>query len=108
MLDHLELLLGTVGAVAAHERLLVGVGEVMVAEAGWPTEGPAAQAAHVRPLLAVFTLVSLKEEARLEAFATLLADKGASVAVLRLPVDSEGVTTVGAVLTLLARIWLIP
>lgn len=60
MLHHLELLLGTVGAVEAAEWQLISVGEVVVAEAGRPAETLPAHGAHIRPLLAVLLLVRLE------------------------------------------------
>lgn len=86
VLDHLELLLGPVGAVAAAEGPLLGVGQEVVPEARRPAEGLVAPTAGVAPLLAVLPLVGLQDETGLEGFAARLADVGAPVAVLRVPV----------------------
>lgn len=102
--DHLELLLGLVAAEAAEERVLVGVGEVMVPQASRPPEAPVAHVADVRLLLAVLLQVSLQEEAGLEGLPALLADEGAGLPVARLLVDPQGVGSVGAVLALVALV----
>lgn len=108
MLDHLELLYGFVGAVATVVGILLGVREVVVSQARRPAEGLAAQAAHVGPVVRVLPLVGLQQEPCLKAFAAFLTDVRAHVAVLRVPVDSEGVRSVGAVVALLAGEWLLP
>ena len=107
MLDHLEFLLGSVGAVAAAKRLLFGVGQVVMPEACWPTESLLAQSTIVRSIVTVLPLVGLQYETSLEGFATLLADKRASVAVLRVPVHTEGICSVGTVVTFVTGIWLL-
>lgn len=106
MLDHLELLLGLVAAVAAEERVFVGVGEVMVPQASCPPKAPVAHVADVRLLLAVFLQVSLQEEAGLESLPALLADERAGLAVAGLLVDAQGVGAVGTVLALVTLVWL--
>lgn len=60
MLHHLELLLGTIGAVKTVEGQLVGVAEEVVPESGWPTEASLALRADIRPLVAVPLLVRLE------------------------------------------------
>lgn len=81
VLDHLELLLGPVGAVSAAERLLPGVGHVVVPESCRPAESPLAEAAAVRAIAAVLMLMGLEHERRLEGFAALLTDVRPCVAV---------------------------
>lgn len=108
MLDHLELLFGFVGAVAAAVRVLHGVREVVVSQARRPAEGLLAQAAHIRPIVRVLPLVGLQQEPGLEAFAALLTDERAHVSVLCIPVDFEGICSVGAVVALLAGERLLP
>lgn len=88
MLDHLELLFGSVGAVAAAERLLLGVREVVMSEACRPSEGLVAQPARVRPIVTVLPLVGLQYETSLEGFATCFTDIRAHVTVLRVPVGA--------------------
>lgn len=102
--DDLELLLGLVGAIAAEEGVLVGVGQVMVAQASRPAESSPADIADVRLLLTVLLQVGLEEEAGLEGLATLLTDEGASLLVACLLVHPQGVCTVGAVLTLVTAV----
>lgn len=106
--DDLELLLGLVGAVAAEEGMLVGVGEVMVPQASRPAESPPAGIADVRLLLAVFLQVGLEEEASLEGLSALLADEGTRVPVSCLFVHPQCVRPVGAVLTLVTAVRLQP
>jgi len=108
MLDHLEPLLGLVGAVAAAERSPLGVRQEVVPEARRPPEGPAAHAARVRPVVAVLPLVGLQDERGLEGFAALLADVRPQVAVLRVPVGAQGVRPVGAVVALVTGVRLDP
>lgn len=107
MFDHLELLLGSVGAVATAERLLLGVRQVVMSETRRPPEGLLAQPARVRPVVAVLSLVGLQDEASLEGFAALLADVRARVAVLRVAVCAEGVCSVGAVVALVTGVRLL-
>lgn len=90
----------------AEEGLLVCVGEVVMAEAGGPAEASLAHVADVRFFLAVFFQMSFQQEASLEGFAALLADEGAHVSVAGLPVDAEGIGSVGAILAFLTLIWL--
>lgn len=108
MFDHLELLFGSVGAVATTERLLLSVREVVMSEACRPPEGLVAQAARVRPIVTVLPLVGFQYKTSLEGFATFLTDVGAHVAVLRVPVGTEGVRSVGTVVALITRIRLLP
>lgn len=88
MLDYLELLFGFVGAVAAAERLLLGVREVVMSEACRPTEGLLAQPTRVQPSVTVLPLVGFQNETSLEGFATCFTDIRAHVAVLRVPVGA--------------------
>ncbi len=108
MLDHLELLFGSVGAVATAERLLLGVRQVVMSETRRPPEGLLAQAARVRPIVTVLTLVGLQYKTRLECFAAFLADVRAHVTVLGVPVSTESVCSVRAVVTLVTGIRLVP
>lgn len=108
MLHHLELLLGSVGAVTAAERLLLGVRQVVMSEAGGPPEGLLAEATGVRPIVAVLTLVGLQDETSLEGFAAFLADVRASFTVLRVPVGTESVGSVSAVVTVVTGVRLVP
>lgn len=107
MLNHLELLLRSVGAVEAAERLLFGVRQVVMPEPCRPPEGLLADAAHVRPSGDVLPLVGLQYETCLEGFATFLADVGACVAVLGVAVRPERICSVGAVITLITGVWLL-
>lgn len=102
--NDLELLLGLVGAVAAEEGVLVGVGQIVMTQASCPAESPPAGIADIRLLLAVLLQVGLEEEASLEGLATLLADEGAGIPVPCLLVHPQGVRPVGAVLTLVAAV----
>lgn len=108
MLDHLELLFGSVGTVTTRERLLLGVREVVMPEARRPSESLLAQTTHVRPIVTVLPLVGLQYKTSLEGFSAFLADVGARVAVLCVLVSAEGVRSVGAILTLITCIWLLP
>ncbi len=108
MLHHLELLFGPVGAVATAERLLLGVREVVMSETCRPPEGLVAQAARVWPIVTVLTLVGLQYKASLEGFAAFLADIRAQVTVLCVPVGTESIRSVSAVVTLFTGIWLVP
>lgn len=107
VLDHLELLLGPVGAESAAEGLLPGVGHVVVPEACRPAEGPLAEAAAVRAAAAVLMLMGLEHERRLEGLAALLADVRARVAVSRVSVASQGVGSVCAEVALVAGVRLV-
>lgn len=107
VLDHLELLLGPVGAVTAAEGLLLGVGHVVVPESCRPSEGPLAEAAAVRATAGVLMLMGLEHECRLEGLAALLADVRARVAVPRVSVTSQGVGSVCAELALVAGVRLV-
>lgn len=105
MLHHLELLLGSVGAVAAAERLLLRVGQVVMPEARRPAEGFLTQSTGVRSPVVVLLLVGLQYEARFEGFATFLADVRAQVAMLSVPVHTEGVCSVSAIVALVTGVW---
>lgn len=107
MLDHLELLFGPVGAVATAERLLLGVRQVVISETCWPPEGLVAQAACVWPTVTVLTLMGLQYKSSLEGFAAFLTDIRAHVTVLCVPVGTESIRSVGAVVTLITGIWLV-
>lgn len=107
MLDHLELLLGSVGAVATAERLLLGVRQVVMSETRRPPESLLAQTARVWPVVAVLALVGLQYEASLEGFAALLANIRAHITVLCVAVCAEGVCSVGAVVALITGIRLL-
>lgn len=107
MLDHLELLLGFVGAVATAERLLLGVRQVVMSETRRPPESLRAQPARVWPIIAVLALVSLQYEASLEGFAALLANIRAHITVLRVAVCAESVCSVSAVVALITGVRLL-
>lgn len=107
MLDHLELLFSPVGAVATAERLLLGVRQVVMSETCRPPEGLGTQATCVWPIVAVLTLMSLQYKSSLEGFAAFLTDVRAHVTVLRVPVGTERICSVGAVVTLFTCIWLV-
>lgn len=100
MFDHLELLPGSVGAVAAAERLLVRVRQEVVPEARGPSEGLGTQAAGVEASVAVLPLVCVQYKSGFEGFAAFLAHVGSKVTVLGVPVGAEGVSSVGAVVAL--------
>lgn len=107
VLDHLELLLGPVGAVSAAEGLLLGVGHVVVPESRRPPEGPLAEATAVRATAAVLMLMGLEHERRLEGLAALLADKRAGVAVPGVVVTSQGIGSVCTEVALVAGVRLV-
>lgn len=100
MFDHLELLPGSVGAVAAAERLLVRVRQEVVPEARGPSEGLGTQAAGVEASVAVLPLVCVQYKSGFEGFAAFLAHVGSKVTVLGVSVGAEGVSSVGAVVAL--------
>lgn len=100
MFDHLELLPGSVRAVAAAERLLVRVRQEVVPEARGPSEGLGTQAAGVEASVAVLPLVCVQYKSGFEGFAAFLAHVGSKVTVLGVPVGAEGVSSVGAVVAL--------
>lgn len=108
VLHHLEPLLGSVGAVAAAERLLLCVGQVVMPEPRRPAEGFLTQPAGVGPSVVVLLLVGLQRETRFEGLAAFLADKRPRVAVLRVPVYAEGVGSVSAIFTLVTGVWFLP
>lgn len=102
VLHNLKFLFGPVGTVEAVKRQLVSVRQVVMTETRGPAERSLTYGANVRPVVAVLSLVSPQQKARLKSLATLLADEGARFSVARLPVDAQGIGTVGAVLTVLA------
>lgn len=104
VLYNLKFLFCPVGTVEAVKWQLICVGQVMMAETRRPAECPLAYGAHIRSLLTVLSLMCLEEEACLESLSTLLAYKGTLVSVTCLPVDAQGIGTVGAVLTVLTCI----
>lgn len=106
VLDHLEFLLGLVAAEAAEEGVAVGVGEGVMAQAGSPAESTVAHVAHVGLGLTVLAEVSAQQEACLEGLATLLTHEGPCFPVPRLLVHTQGISPVGAVLTLRTLVWL--
>lgn len=108
MLDHLKLLLGLIAAVAAEEGVLVGVCEIVVAQASCPPETSVAHIADVWLLLAVLLHVCLEEEAGLKGLPTLLTDERTGLTVAGLFVDSQSISTVGTVLALITLVWLDP
>ncbi|KAM4730876.1 mitochondrial chaperone BCS1 [Anableps anableps] len=108
MFDHLEPLLGPVGAVAAGERQPLRVGQEVMSETRRPPERFLAQSARVRSFVRVLLLVCLQDEAGFEGLAAFLADVRTDVAMLRVPVRAQGVRSVGAVLTLIAGVRLLP
>lgn len=107
MLDHLELLFGSVGAVATAERLLLGVRKVVMPETCRPPEGLVTQAARIWPIVTVLMLVGLQYETSLEGFAAFLADIRTHVTVLRVPMGTESIRPVSTVVTLITGIWLV-
>lgn len=104
VLHNLKFLFGTIRTVEAVKWQLIGVGQVVMAETCRPAERPLTYGAHVRPLLTVLSLVCLKQKACLESLSTLLAYEGTDVFVACLPVDAQGIGTVGAVLAVLTRV----
>lgn len=107
MLDHLELLFGPVGAVATTERLLLGVRQEVMSEACWPAECFVAQTALVRAVIAVLMLMRLQYKTGLEGFAAFLAHVRARFTVLCVPVCTESIGPIGAVITLITGMRLI-
>lgn len=101
VLHNLKFLFGPIGTVEAVKWQLIGVGQVMMAETRRPAESPLTYGAHVRPFLAVLSLVCLEQKACLESISTLLAYEGTHVSVACLSVDAQGISTVGAVLAVL-------
>jgi len=69
MLDHLEFLLGSVRAMAAPERLLLGMGQVVMSKTCRPSESLLAQSTSIWTTVAVLLLVGLQYETSLEGFA---------------------------------------
>lgn len=108
MFDHLEPLLGSVGAVAAGERPPLRVGQEVMSETRRPPERFLAQSAGVRSVVRVLLLVGLQDEAGFKGFAAFLADVRSKVAVLRVAVCAQGVCSVGAVPTLVTAVWFLP
>lgn len=108
MLDHLKLLLSLITAVAAEEGVFIGVGEIVVAQAGCPPETSVAHIADIWLLLAVLLQVCLEEEAGLKGLPTLLTDERAGLTVAGLFVDTQSISTVGTVFALVTLVWLDP
>lgn len=106
MLDHLEFLLGFVAAQAAEEGVAVGVGKGMMAQASSPAESTVAHITHVGFGLAVLAKVGAQQEARLEGLATLLTHESPCFSMPCLPVHTQCISPVGAVLTLRTLVWL--
>lgn len=104
VLYNLKFLFCPVGTVEAVKWQLICVGQIMMAETCRPAERSLAYGAHIRSLLTVLSLVCLEEEACLESLSALLAYKGTHVSVTCLPVDAQGIGTVGAVLAVLTCI----
>lgn len=73
-----------------------------------PPESLVAQAARVWPIVTVLALVSLQYKTSLEGFAAFLTDVRAQVTVLRVPVGTESICSVSAVVTLITGMWLVP
>lgn len=101
--DHLKLVLGAVGTVPAKEGLQVAVCQIVVPEAGGPTKAFLTLTTNIGLFLTVFALVGLEQEACFKTLSALLTDIGASVAMLGVSVDTEGIPSVGTVFTLIAR-----
>lgn len=91
----------------AAERLLIPVGEIVMSEPRRPPESLVTQAARVRPIVGVLPLVGFQYKTSLEGFSAFLTDVGAHVTVLRVPVGTEGVRSVGAVVTIFTGVWLL-
>lgn len=106
MLDHLEFLLGLVAAEAAEERVAVGVGKGVMAQASSPAESTVAHIAHVGFGLTVLAKVGAQQEACLEGLATLLTHESPCFSMPCLPVHTQCVSPVGAVFTLRTLVWL--
>lgn len=73
-------------------------------EACRPAERLVAQAARVRAVVAVLVLMRLQYETGLEGFAAFLTHVRARFAVLRVPVGSERIGSVGAVVALITGV----
>lgn len=97
VLYNLKSLFGPVRTVEALKWQLVSVRQVVMTETCGPAECSLTFGANVRPILTVLSLVIPEQEARLKSIAALLANEGAHVSVTCLPVNAEGVGTVGAV-----------
>lgn len=106
MLDNLEFLFGFVAAETAEEGVAVGVGEGMMAQASSPAESTVAHVTHIGFGLTVLAEVGAQQEACLEGLATLLTHEGPCFLVPSLLVHTQGIGSVGAVLTFGTLIWL--
>lgn len=105
MLDHLELLLGLVAAQPAEEGVAVSMGEGMMAQTGSPAESTVAHITHIRFGFTVLAKVGAQQEARLEGLAALLTHESPCFPMSRLPVHTQCISPVGAVLTLRTLVW---
>lgn len=106
MLDHLELLLGLVAAEAAEEGVTIGVGEGMMAQTGSPAKSTVAHVAHIRFGFAVLAKVGAQQEACFEGLSTLLTHESPCFSMSCLPVHTQCISPVGAILTLGTLVWL--
>lgn len=106
MLDHLELLLGLIAAEAAEEWVAICMGKSMMAQSSSPAESTMANIANIGFGLTVLSEVGAKQEACLECLATLLTHESPCLSVPCLPVYTQRVSPVGAVLTLRTLVWL--
>ena len=107
MLDHLEFLLGSVRAMAAPERLLLGMGQVVMSKTCRPSESLLAQSTSIWTTVAVLLLVGLQYETSLEGFAAFLADIRARITVLCCPMYTQGICSVSSVVTLITGVGLL-
>lgn len=108
MFNHLELLFSSVGTVAAAERLLLGVREEVISETSRPPEGLVAKTTRVWPIITVLPLVGLQNKPSLESLSTFLTDVRTHVTVLCIPMDTERVCSVGAVVAFITSISFLP
>lgn len=106
VLDHLELLLGLIAAEAAEEWVAIGMGESMMSQSSSPAESTVANIANVGFGLTVLSEVGAQQEASLECLAALLTHESPCLSVPCLPVYTQCVSSVGAVLTLRTLVWL--
>lgn len=107
MLHYLELLFGPIRTVATAERLLLGVGKVVMPETCWPPEGFVAHAAHVGSIITVLMLMGLQYKTSFEGFATFLTHIRTCITVLSVPVGAESIRSVGAVGTFFTGVRLV-
>lgn len=106
MLDHLELLFGLVAAEATEEGVAVRVGKGVVAQTCSPAESTVAHVAHVGFGLTVLAQVGAQQEACLEGLATLFTHESPCVSMPCLPVYTQCISPIGAILTLGTLVWL--